>query len=163
MRNELAMADKLDHPSIPSVIEGKERAHLGAKQAEVAYIVQELVPGGELFDYVAEIGAFSEPECRFYFDQMLESIDHIHSRGLAHLDIKLENMMLSESENFQLKVIDFGFATPLEGEDGNGLINTRKGTPGYQAPEIVKRQSYSGKAADLFALGVSLCIMHAAK
>ena len=60
-------------------------------------------------------------------------------------------------------MIDFGFATPLEGEDGNGLINTRKGTPGYQAPEIVKRQSYSGKAADLFALGVSLCIMHAAK
>ena len=100
MRNELAMAARLDHESIPFVIEGKERAHLGANQTEVAYIVQELVPGGTLIDYVAATGAFSEPVCRFYFDQMLESIEHIHSRGLAHFDIKPNNMMLSESDNF---------------------------------------------------------------
>ena len=57
-------------------------------------------------------------------------------------------------------MIDFGIAKSLEGEDGNGLINTRCGTPGYQAPEILVHQSCSGKAADLFALGVSLFVMH---
>ena len=100
MRNELKMATKLDHDSIPRVIDSSERAHMAGSQTEVAYIVQELVPGSELFYYVAETGAFSEPVCRFYFDQMLESVGHIHSKEMAHLDLKLENMMIDEAENF---------------------------------------------------------------
>ena len=100
MRNELKMATKLDHDSIPRVIDSSERAHMASSQTEVAYIVQQLVPGRELFDYVAETGAFSEPVCRFYFDQMLESVGHIHSKEMAHLDLKLENMMIDKAENF---------------------------------------------------------------
>ena len=132
MSKELDMNARLDHLSIPRVIESKERAHLDGNQTEVAYIVQELVSGGELYDYIVRTGAFSEKICRVYFDQLLNCLEHIHSRGLAHLDLKLENILLSEADNFKIKVIDFGLAEPLE-----GLARTKKGTQGYLAPEVL--------------------------
>ena len=130
------MNARLDHHSIPRVIESKERAHLDEYQNDVAYIVQELVSGGELFDYIVETGAFPEKICRVYLDQLLDCLEYIHSRGrgIAHLDLKLENILLSEAENFKIKVIDFGLAEPLD-----GLERTTKGTKGYLAPEVLSQ------------------------
>lgn len=61
-------------------------------------------------------------------------IGHIHSQGLAHRDLKPENVLF-DSE-FNLRVADFGFAAPIEGRDGKGLLKSRLGTEGYMAPEI---------------------------
>lgn len=131
------------------------KASGGAKN--VAYIVQEMITGGELFDYIANTGAFTEEVCKYYFKQMLQGIHYIHSRGFSHRDLKPENILLDKDYN--VKIVDFGFACPLEGRDGSGINRSQIGTPGYMAPEIINKQPYQGQVVDLFALGVILFIM----
>jgi len=71
--------------------------------------------------------------------------------------MKPENLLLDE--NFNLKIADFGFAGPMEGRDGSGLLHTRLGTKNYMAPEIHDGKAYQGSSVDLFALGIILFIM----
>ena len=130
----------------------------GDRTVEVAYIAQEMVPGGELFDYVANSGPFDESICKYYFKQMLQGVHYIHSMGLSHRDLKPENILLDKM--FDVKIVDFGFACPLEGRDGSGTNRSVIGTPGYMAPEILLRQPYQAQVVDLFALGVILFILY---
>lgn len=94
----------------------------------------EYVGGGELFDYVAETGKFSEKVARTYFHQMMNGLYYLHQKGFAHRDIKPENILLSQA--FLLKIADFGFSAALRGKDGSGVLKTKLGTEGYMAPEI---------------------------
>ena len=71
----------------------------------------EYAGGGELFDYVAETGKFSEKVARTYFHQMMNGVHYMHERGYANRDIKPENLLLSN--NFVLKIADFGFSKML--------------------------------------------------
>jgi len=88
---------------------------------------------------------------------MLLGIHYIHSRGFSHRDLKPENILLDK--NYNIKIVDFGFACPLEGRDGSGINHSQIGTPGYMAPEIIQNQAYQGQVVDLFALAVILFIM----
>lgn len=63
------------------------------KQEKVIYIVLELATGGELFDYVALGGRFSESICRFYFRQLIEGLEYVHGHGITHRDLKPENIL----------------------------------------------------------------------
>ena len=82
----------------------------------------------------------------------------MHSQGIAHRDLKLENILLDE--NFNIKITDYGFVGPIEGRDGSGFLHTRLGTRGCMAPEILEGRPYQGQVVDLFALGVCLFIMY---
>ena len=62
----------------------------------VNYLVLEIAEGGELFDFVAETGAFTEREDRYFFKQILNGIDHCHLMGIAHRDLKPENLLLDQ-------------------------------------------------------------------
>ena len=128
----------------------------GKKEA-VIYIVLELATGGELFDYVATTGRFSETIARFYFRQLIEGLDYVHQKGVTHRDLKPENLLF-DSE-FNLKIADFGFAAPTVGKDGKGFLLTKLGTESYMSPEIHAKKPYVGTAADIFAAGIILFIM----
>jgi len=125
----------------------------------VAYIAMEPILGGELFDYVANSGAFEDKFCRHFFKQMLMGLHYLHSKGNAHRDLKPENVMLDNTGN--IKIIDFGFTCNIAGRNGSGMNQTGVGTPGYMAPEILMKQAYQSNVVDLFALGVILFIMKA--
>lgn len=99
-----------------------------------------MISGGELFDYVANSGPFSEPIAKYYFKQILKGVHYIHSKGFSHRDLKPENILLDK--NYDVKIVDFGFACALEGRDGSGTNQSQIGTPGYMAPEILARQPY---------------------
>lgn len=86
----------------------------------VDYIVLELVQGGELFDFVANSGRFTDEVSRYFFGQFMEALNYMHTSGVSHRDLKPENIML-DSE-FNLKIADFGFAAPTEGRDGSGYL-----------------------------------------
>ena len=74
--------------------------------------------------------------------------------GLAHMDIKLENILISSEGH--LKFCDFGFTMP-----GNTFVNKKMGTQGYMAPEIYNAAEMPCKAqtTDLFSLGVLFFMM----
>ena len=55
-----------------------------------------------------------------------------------------------------IKIVDFGFATPIEGREGNGYNMTKVGTYSYMAPELVNGMPYQSIVVDLFAAGVIL-------
>lgn len=82
----------------------------------------ELVGGGELFDFVALGGRLSEATARYYFKQLLEGLAFMHSQGYAHRDLKPENLLLDK--DFTLKITDMGFAAPIAGRDGSGVLQT---------------------------------------
>jgi serine/threonine protein kinase len=75
------------------------------------------------------LGVMPQPIARYYFKQLLEGLYQIHQNGLYHGDIKLENLLLTEE--FQLKLSDFGFSNKVE-TTCDGLA----GTEGYFAPEL---------------------------
>jgi serine/threonine protein kinase len=118
--------------------------------------VLELAVGGELFDFVALAGRFTEPIARYYFKQMISGIDYIHRNGYSHRDLKPENIFLDE--HYVLKIADFGFASQINKNSGK-LLSTRLGTENYMAPEILLGKPYSGFSVDLFAIGIILFIM----
>jgi len=75
----------------------------------------------------------------------------MHSNGIAHMDLKPENIYFDES--FTLKLADFDLSLPLKQIIEGGV---KYGTSGYQAPEILEDKAYSGEKTDVFALGVLL-------
>ena len=97
-------------------------------------MVLEYAKGGEIYDTVAFTGKFNEEMARYFFRQMMEGLKYMHEKGVTHRDLKPENVLLDEDH--VLKIADFGFAGPVDGRDGSGLLKTKLGTANYMAPEI---------------------------
>lgn len=116
--------------------------------AKKLHLVMECAEGGELFDRVLA-GRISEDDAAKVVWQMLSVTSYLHSEGIVHRDLKLENFLYETKDCSRLKLIDFGFSrhwnggTPLQGQCGTLL---------YSAPEAMKRQ-YIDKT-DIWSLGV---------
>jgi len=86
---------------------------------------------------------------RTYFRQFIEGLGYLHKNSVAHLDIKLENLLLTEQ--FTLKISDFDHAFI----EGDPKIKT-KGTQNSRAPELGKMKCDYPKAADIYSAGIIL-------
>ncbi|XP_037081557.1 death-associated protein kinase 2-like [Pollicipes pollicipes] len=118
-------------------------------------LVLELVRGGELFEFVTDKDHVSEAEAALFIKQILLGLEHMHSKSIAHLDLKPENVMLLSKNRAQLKLIDFGLSRKI---DPNKEERHMLGTPEFVAPEIVNYEPL-GLACDLWALGVITYIL----
>ena len=70
--------------------------------------------------------------------QMLNTLEHMHGKGVVHRDLKLENILVDDDMN--LKVADFGFATFRKIH----TLKSYRGTKTYMAPEIKENKVYDG-------------------
>jgi serine kinase len=122
------------------------------------YMVEEYAPRGDLLHHIQSRGAASEEQARHWMLQLLDAINYMHNCGLAHRDLKLENLLLDADWN--IKICDFGFTKRINNRD---LSQTYCGSKSYAAPEILKGQPYDPIKADVWAMGVILYIMVTAK
>lgn len=132
-------------------------------------LVMEYAPGGSLTSYITQkfrecrgVGLLlPEDEARYFFKQLIMAVDYCHRHHVVHRDLKLDNTLLSGHTPPQLKLCDFGFARGW-GEDSH--FSTVIGTPDYMAPQITAAKAqgkalYDGTKADVWAMGVLLCVM----
>ncbi|KAJ8304643.1 hypothetical protein KUTeg_018226 [Tegillarca granosa] len=114
-----------------------------------------LVAGGELFDYISEKDHLSEEEASSFLKQILEGVEHLHSKNVAHLDLKPENIMLLDKNSTRIKLIDFGLAQVIGPKMD---IRAMMGTAEFVAPEVVSYEPLS-LATDMWSIGVITYIL----
>ena len=85
------------------------------------------------------------------FSQVAGAVHHLHSLGIYHRDLKLENILIDERQH--IKLIDFGFSIKSNPSEN---LKMYCGTPSYMAPELVGKRDYKGWAVDVWALGIIL-------
>ncbi|KAG8459033.1 hypothetical protein KFE25_006578 [Diacronema lutheri] len=153
LHREVRIGRELNHPNIVRVLDSYTHG-------SDFHMVMELVRGGELFERVISLGVMAEGEAANHFGQLLLAVHHCHSKGVAHRDIKLENILLQPSG--QLKLIDFGLAALHDVVNGRPLPRVLKdkcGSKSYAAPEVNAGRGYNGFAADVWSCGICLFAM----
>jgi serine/threonine protein kinase len=146
---EAEVLRSLSHPNIVKV-----HKCLTLRNMEVV-IIMEFLEGGELLKHVQAAGRLDEPAARGFVRQIVKGMLYCHMSNLTHRDLKLENLLLVNSEESRIKIIDFGIA---------GAISTLKwedldtGSLAYMAPECFinsKNQKFDGRL-DVWSTGVIL-------
>jgi serine/threonine protein kinase len=149
-RREAKAAASLAHPNVVTVYDTGE-------DDGVPFIVMELQAGESLHTRLHREGALPAEDVARIGRSILSALEHAHSRGLIHRDMKPANVLL-DATTHEAKVVDFGIAKGIE-DTGGGLTRTSGliGTAAYLSPEQV-----SGKNAmpesDLYAVG---CLLYA--
>lgn len=150
IEREVDILQQIQHPNIVALHDVYEN------RTDVVLIL-ELVSGGELFDFLAQKESLSEEEATQFIKQILDGVQYLHSKRIAHFDLKPENIMLLD-RNVPLpriKLIDFGLAHKIEaGADFKNIF----GTPEFVAPEIVNYEPL-GLEADMWSIGVITYIL----
>lgn len=121
------------------------------------YLIFEYVPGGDLFERLSKKGVFSESKVAQIFKQILEVLVYLQERDILHGDIKVDNILLlgEGKQDVAIKVADFGLAKDFKFTKHK----ITSGTPGYAAPEILKRCVKDYSKIDMFSLGVVVYIL----
>jgi serine/threonine protein kinase len=149
LENEVTIIQQTSHPNIIKLIDLYETE-------EELFLVMEFIQGGELYESLINNGPFTEEEAYLIFRKIIEAVQYLHSNGITHRDIKLENILWTESKN-ELKLTDFSLSKNLQLSDIE-FMRTPCGTPSYVAPEIIKGEPYT-RSVDLWALGVVLYLL----
>lgn len=152
--NEALFAN-LKHKNVLSIVhyESDREAIFDDGAKKISYTIMELAPYGDFFDFVMSQRVHIDSKlARTYFRQLIEGIEYLHMVGVAHLDLKLDNLLLGN--NYTLKIGDFDQAF----RKGQKTILS-KGTVCYRAPELVKRTCKNPEAADIYSAGIILFLL----
>lgn len=135
LKRELDSLKLVDHPNIVKLYETYE-------DEDEFKLVMEYCEGGELKDRLLEEGKLTEKVTADILYQVISATNHLHENGIAHRDLKAENIMFkyADRDNNEIKLIDFGLS--IKCASANTQINsiqTIVGTPFYVAPEVFSK------------------------
>jgi len=115
-------------------------------------LITEYASYGDFIDVIPQAGLPNdETLARTFFHHLIEGIEYLHQNGVAHLDLKCENLLLGD--DFQLKITDFDMCSEIA--DGK-LVG--RGTANFRAPELIVSKCESLEAADVYSAGILLFI-----
>ena len=132
----------LSHPNIVSVYDVSHSNNLD-------YIVMELIEGITLKQYLEQKGRLNWREALHFSTQIAKALEHAHSRGIIHRDIKPHNIMILKDGS--VKVADFGIARVSSAQ--NTLTREALGSVHYISPEQAKGSKIDYRT-DIYSLGV---------
>jgi serine/threonine protein kinase len=118
-------------------------------------LVFELFTGEEVFSIVKKRKKLSEPQAAYCMSDLFQVMIHLKDSGIAHRDIKAENMLINET-TFDVKLIDFGLSVFIKDK---ALQESCGGSPLYSSPEILAGEKFDPIKADLWSAGVLLFYM----
>ncbi|KAJ8118828.1 hypothetical protein ONZ43_g3917 [Nemania bipapillata] len=158
IRAEIAIMKKLNHPNLVALIEV-----LDDPEDDSLYMVLEMCEKGVVMkiDLDQPAKPYNSDSCRTWFRDLILGIEYLHAQGIIHRDIKPDNLLLTEDD--VLKIVDFGvsemFEKPENSEKANEMMTSKAaGSPAFIPPELcqAKHGDVSGKAADVWSMGVTL-------
>lgn len=144
-KREFKMVASLEHPAIVPVYD------VGGDDDQQPFFVMRYMSGGSLSDMIKK-GKFSLRDAALIIERLASALDHAHSRGIIHRDIKPDNVLFDASNNPYLS--DFGVAKATESlvsATGQDVI----GTPAYISPEQALGENVD-RRADVYGLGAML-------
>ncbi|KAJ5963270.1 uncharacterized protein N7479_003146 [Penicillium vulpinum] len=152
IKEEIAIMKKLNHNNLVSLIEV-----LDDPTEDSLYMVMEMCKKGVVMKVGLEEKAdpYDDERCRCWFRDLILGIEYLHSQGIVHRDIKPDNCLVTNDD--MLKVVDFGVSEMFE-KDSDMFTAKSAGSPAFLPPElcVVKHGDVSGKAADIWSMGVTL-------
>ena len=149
LEREFEMLAQFNHPNLIMVSEIFESDNN-------YYTVMDYCEEGELFNYIVKNKYLSEEESAFFYYQLINGLEYIHSLGIVHRDLKPENLLLTKDHI--LKIIDFGLSNYFK-EGQSRYLYTPCGSPCYASPEMVTGNSYDGIMIDVWSTGIILFAM----
>lgn len=158
-KREVAVLRLLRHANVPELFEV-----VYSKEKRALYVITEFVSGGSVEDLIGKAtrGRLPLCQCRHLFAQLIDGLEYIHRMGVVHRDIKPSNLLVTPEG--QLKIIDFGLADILDPYAAMDEFSHSYGSPAFQAPEIhMGGTAMMGSKIDVFASGVTLCLMATGK
>jgi serine/threonine protein kinase/DNA-binding beta-propeller fold protein YncE len=158
---EIRAAAKLSHPNIVT-------AHSALQIGELLVFAMEYVEGETLAQFVHTHGRLPVANACYYAQQVALGLQHAFEKGLAHRDIKPQNLILArEGKKHVVKILDFGLAKwrsagesqPTELTGAGAMM----GTPDYMAPEQTLDAASADIRADIYSLGCTLYFLLAGR
>mmetsp|Transcript_31837 Transcript_31837/g.47310 ORF Transcript_31837/g.47310 Transcript_31837/m.47310 type:complete len:718 (-) Transcript_31837:710-2863(-) len=147
--NEVAILQSMAHENIVQLVDFYE-------EKDYFFLVMDYLAGGDVFDRIVERTVYTEKDARDLCIKLLRAVKFMHQHGVAHRDLKPQNLLLSSKEDdADIKVADFGFARRVHTPQS---LTTRCGTPTYVAPEILKNIPHD-TAADMWSVGVIVYVL----
>ncbi len=140
---EIAAHFKMRHPRIVKILDHKLADHF-------VYILLEHVENGTLYSFQFDKFPLQVSFIRKIVAQVAQAIEHVHSHGYIHRDVKPENILLDQ--HLDAKLCDFGLCVE---QDNEAERRQRVGTYEYMSPEALNKQ-LQGREVDVWALGVLL-------
>ena len=128
------------------------------------YSIMEFMDGGELFEEILMNGKKDEVSARIIFTQILNGVNNLHSKGIVHRDLSLENVLISKRLGI-VKIIDLGMCLkiPYDSNTNTYMLIPKQGSCGkmnYMAPEVFSNEGpFDPFLCDVWALGIILFIL----
>ncbi|KAJ5984495.1 hypothetical protein N7481_006594 [Penicillium waksmanii] len=152
IKEEIAIMKKLNHNNLVSLIEV-----LDDPTEDSLYMVMEMCKKGVVMKVGLEERAdpYDDEHCRCWFRDLMLGIEYLHAQGIVHRDIKPDNCLVTSDD--VLKVVDFG-VSEMFAKESDMFTAKSAGSPAFLPPElcVVKHGDVSGKAADIWSMGVTL-------
>lgn len=158
MLGEAILLSRIGHPNIVRVFDANV---LDSKQGTRGYFTMEYIPGGTLDKFWASFGPkFVEPKtCVDIIQQVCRGLRVAHESDppIIHRDIKPQNILVGyEAEGLRVRLSDFGLAKKVH---PLSLLASAAGTPAFKPPEVFFDKTVDSRAADIFAVGVTLYLL----
>jgi serine/threonine protein kinase len=150
---EKSFLKKLNHPNIITFFDSAEDCPIDMEKVQsVSYLSVEYAKHGDMLGPFMNGSNMPESLARTVFQQITEGVSYMHVCGVAHMDLKLDNILIDDDYN--ARIIDFDVSQDVHDKKQFG-----SGTVVYRAPEVKDKTCTNYVAADMYSLGIILFVM----